>query len=60
MEPKVTLDGEIRLMDYYGRRQLGEQDLVRELDEYYDERGWNPADSHPTPEKLEELGLSDL
>ena len=44
-------------MDYYGRRELGEQDLVRELDEYYDERGWNPADSHPTPEKLEELGF---
>ncbi len=57
MEPKVTPDGEVRLMDYYGRRELGEQDLVRELDEYYDERGWNPADSHPTPEKLEELGF---
>ncbi len=59
-EPKITPDGEIRLTDYYGRRELGEQDLVQELDEYYDERGWNPADSHPTAEKLEELGLSDL
>jgi len=60
MEPKVTPDGEVRLMDYYGRRELREQDLVRELDEYYDERGWNLTDSHPTPEKLEELGLSGL
>lgn len=57
-QPKVTPDAEVRLMDYYGRRELGEPDLVRELEEYYDERGWNPRDSHPTPEKLAELGLS--
>lgn len=59
-QPKVTPDGEIRLMDYYGERELGEQDLVQELEEYYEERGWNPVNSHPTPEKLEDLGLTDL
>jgi aldehyde:ferredoxin oxidoreductase len=59
-QPKATPDGEIRLMDYYGRKELGEQDLERELVEYYEERGWDPADSCPTQEKAAELGLSDI
>ena len=60
LQPKVTPDGEIRLMDYYGRKELGAQDLERELSEYYEERGWNPVDSHPTPEKVAELGLPEI
>jgi aldehyde:ferredoxin oxidoreductase len=60
LQPKVTPDGEIRLMDYYGRRELVAQDLERELEEYYEERGWNPVDTRPTRKKVEELGLSEV
>jgi aldehyde:ferredoxin oxidoreductase len=34
------------------------KDLDGMLDEYYAERGWDPATGVPTPAKLEELGLA--
>jgi aldehyde:ferredoxin oxidoreductase len=34
------------------------KDLDGMLDEYYAERGWDPATGIPTPAKLEELGLA--
>ncbi len=57
LKPKATPDGEKVLSDYYHRRELSEDDLKLELDEYYDERGWDIESSHPTAEKLAELGL---
>ena len=60
LEPKVTPDGEKVLSDYYHRKEIGEDDLKRELDEYYDERGWDQVTSHPTAEKLAQLGLDEL
>jgi len=57
LDPKVTPEGEKVLSDYYHRKEIGEEDLLKEIDEYYDERGWDPETSHPTPEKLTELGL---
>jgi aldehyde:ferredoxin oxidoreductase len=29
-------------------------------DEFYQLRGWDPETGYPTPEKLHELGLSEL
>lgn len=55
--PKLTPDGEFLLLDYYGTRKLGENDLERMLDEYYEERGWDSRTGHPTREKLGQLGL---
>ena len=57
LTPKSTPDGDNVLMDYYGRRQLDEDDLKTMLDDYYDERGWDVKEGRPTPGKLEELGL---
>ncbi len=55
--PKLTPDGECLLLDYYGRRKLDEKDIERMLDEYYEERGWDPLTGIPTREKLARLGL---
>ncbi len=60
LQPKSTPDGELVLMDYYGRRRLEAEDLERMLDDYYDERGWDPADGTPTEAKLRQLGLEGL
>lgn len=57
LETKVTPDGEKVLSDYYHRRELGEEGLQLELDEYYDERGWDIETSHPTSGKLAEMVL---
>ena len=55
----TTPDGDLVLKDYYGRRQPDENDLERMLDDYYDERGWDPKDGTPTRGKLNELGLTE-
>jgi aldehyde:ferredoxin oxidoreductase len=48
---------EFPLMDYYKTTALTRDDVDRILDDYYDERGWDPISGTPTPEKLSELGL---
>ncbi|MDO8491500.1 MAG: aldehyde ferredoxin oxidoreductase N-terminal domain-containing protein [Dehalococcoidia bacterium] len=50
-------DKEIPLHDYYGTRRLTPEDVDKFLDEYYDERGWDPRTGAPTPEKLKDLEL---
>lgn len=60
LDTKVTPDGDKVLSDYYHRTEIGEEDLKREIEEYYDERGWDPETSKPTPEKLSQLGLDQL
>lgn len=55
--PKLTPDGEFLLLDYYGKRKLGERDLERMLDEYGEERGGDARTGIPTRDHLARLGL---
>jgi len=48
---------EFPLMDYYKTATLTRDDMDRVLDDYYDERGWDPGTGIPTSAKLAELGL---
>jgi len=52
-------DGEDELMmkDYYGKAVIGERELNRLLDDYYDEHGWCSQHGIPTRRKIAELGL---
>jgi aldehyde:ferredoxin oxidoreductase len=47
-------------MDYYRTRKLSPEDLEKLLDDYYDERGWDPKTSWPTQKKIKVLGLDSL
>lgn len=50
-------DLEFPLMDYYKTVALSREDVSGILDDYYDERGWDPESGAPTAEKLQALGL---
>ncbi|MDQ0287297.1 aldehyde:ferredoxin oxidoreductase [Desulfofundulus luciae] len=54
---KNTPDGKEYLEDYYRQRRLEPQELQALLDDYYQERGWDPLTGCPTPETLAGLGL---
>jgi aldehyde:ferredoxin oxidoreductase len=58
--PMDTPEGRIEMQDYYQTRTLTKQDTDRILDDYYEERGWNPGSGTPTPERLDALGLGFL
>ncbi len=51
--------GDAYLRDWFGNR-LRPEEIERMLDDYYEERGWDPRTGTPTPEKLRELGLTVL
>jgi len=56
----IEVDGEEQvLMDYYGV-PLGRDDVERLLDEYYEERGFDPTTGLPTAAKLADLGLAEI
>lgn len=55
--PMETPEGRIELQDYYQTKTLSKEDVGKMLDDYYDERGWDPRTGLPTIERLEELGL---
>ena len=60
-EPIDFGDGNERgLMDYYRTKTFDEAALTGLLDEYYDEWGWDPATTAPSPETLNRLGLEDI
>ena len=59
-EPLQAEDKEVRLMDYYRKRELNRDDLNAMLDEYYTERGWDVEKGIPTREILTEMGMSDI
>lgn len=48
------------LHDYHNTERLYWGDVQRFLDQYYEERGWNPKTGKPTREKLKELQLDTL
>jgi aldehyde:ferredoxin oxidoreductase len=55
--PMESPEERIVIQDYYQTVNLTADDLSRMLDDYYDERGWDPQTGHPTEERLRELGL---
>jgi len=56
---KPLKDGEnnLVLQDYYGRKELGLEDVDQLLSDYYDEHGWCLSHGIPTESKVKELGL---
>ncbi|MBW2059328.1 MAG: hypothetical protein JRH07_06565 [Deltaproteobacteria bacterium] len=57
--PMESPEGRIEMKDYYQTKVMTRQDVDMLLDDYYEERGWDPASGLPTPEKLRELGLEE-
>jgi aldehyde:ferredoxin oxidoreductase len=50
-------DQHFSLTDYYGTKELTEEDVLQLLRDYYDERGWDPVTGNPSEEKLAELAI---
>jgi len=55
--PMQAPEGAIEMKDYFETKVLSRDDLARMLDDYYDERGWDIATGHPTPERLRAIQL---
>lgn len=47
------------LKDYYGRKELGSEDLYQLLNDYYEEHGWCIPHGIPTEKKVKELQLEN-
>jgi len=58
--PMESPEGTIEMQDYYQTKTLSKQDTDRILDDYYEERGWNPETGTPTSERLDALDLGFL
>jgi len=59
-EPLKAAGSEFEMKDYFQTRKLTREDLEQLLNDYYDERGWDPATGCPTREKLTALGLDNI
>ena len=57
LTPIDTPDRREALTDYHRMRELTREDVLKLLDDYYDERGWDVREGTPGREKLAELGL---
>jgi len=57
--PMESPEGRIEMQDYYQTKVLAKEDVDRLLDDYYEERGWDPRTGQPTTERLEQLGLNE-
>lgn len=51
-------DLEVQFQDFFGGVVITPEIAIQLIDDYYDERGWNPQTGLPTPEKIKELGLT--
>ncbi|MBU0973221.1 MAG: hypothetical protein KKC20_21440 [Proteobacteria bacterium] len=60
MNPKVLVPGEGDMVLTRKGKTLDRDRFKKMRDEFYQLRGWNLKTGYPTPEKLQELGLSDL
>ncbi|MHA1505599.1 MAG: aldehyde ferredoxin oxidoreductase N-terminal domain-containing protein [Candidatus Asgardarchaeia archaeon] len=58
--PMNSPEGKIELMDYFRTKVLTKEDVLKNLDDYYDERGWDKKTGIPTRRKVAELGLPDF
>lgn len=56
-EPLKAAGGEFEMKDYFQTKTLTREDIDCLLDDYYEERGWDPKTGCPTRETLEALGL---
>ena len=57
--PMDAPEGRLEMRDYYETKVLTENDVSKILDDYYDERSWNPKTGIPCREKLQELELHE-
>jgi aldehyde:ferredoxin oxidoreductase len=55
--PMDSPEGRIEMRDYFNTRVVTRDDAESMLNDYYDERGWDPKTGTPTPEKVKEMGL---
>jgi len=55
--PLTVGDQELSMKDYYGAKNLTENDVLQMLNDYYDERGWDPQTGNPSEAKLAEMGV---
>jgi len=60
MNPKVLVPGEGDMVLNRKGKTLDRDRFKKMRNEFYQLRGWNLKTGYPTPEKLQELGLSDL
>ena len=56
-EPLKAAGSEFEMKDYFQTKTLTRSDIEKLLDDYYDERGWDPNTGCPSRETLARLGL---
>ena len=57
LRPMETPEGRIAMTDYFETKELTREDVEKNLDDYYDERGWNIEKGIPSRRKAKELQL---
>jgi len=57
--PMESPEGRIEMQDYYETKTLTKKDTDKILDDYYEERGWDPRTGRPTVARLEALGIEE-
>lgn len=57
--PMESPEGTIEMMDYYETKVITKEDIEKNLDDYYKERGWNIKRGVPTKQILQNLGLEE-
>ena len=57
--PLKAREGDRYLTDWFGNR-ITQNEMVKILDDYYEERGWDIQTGVPTKQKLIELGLEEF
>ena len=57
--PMESPEGRIEMKDYYQTKTITKEDVDRLLNDYYEERGWNPERGVPEPQRLRQLGLGE-
>jgi len=60
MNPDVLVPGEGDIVLSRKGKTLDRDLFGKMRDEFYQLRGWDPETGYPGPEKLQELGLSEL
>ena len=58
--PLKTPEGDQSVTDYYRRKIYSIADCEKLLDDYYKDRGWDPATGIPTEQKLKDLDLAEF
>jgi aldehyde:ferredoxin oxidoreductase len=59
-KPMISPEGKIELMDYFKTKVLTRSDILKMLDDYYEERGWDKKTGIPKKQKIIELDLPDF